>query len=110
MRFHKTSVSADLVQRGASKLARMVASEFWRARDGAEYRDEAVHALWRARELMGVLETVNLPEPITQQLLPYYAECNLKSMFSEERLTPPALYSFGTRLAEAFDHAAQELA
>ena len=88
----------------------MVASEFWRARGGAEFREDAVRCLWRARELMGVLEIMDLPESVGQMLLPCYAECSLKSMFSEERLTPPAIEEFGSRLGEIFDRAAQELA
>ena len=91
-------------------MAMMVASEFWRARGGAEFREDAVRCLWRARELMGVLEIMDLPESVGQKLLPYYAECSLKSMFSESRLTQPAIEEFGTRLGEAFDRVAQELA
>ncbi len=109
MRFHRSSMTTDLLRRGPSKLAMMVASEFWRAKGGAEFREEAVRCLWRARELMGVLEIVDLPESVGQKLLPYYKECNLKSMFSEERLTPSAIQEFGSRLGEIFDRVAQEL-
>ena len=110
MRFHKSSTTTDLLKRGPSKLAMMVASEFWRAREGAEFREDAVRCLWRARELMGVLEIADLPEPIGRMLLPCYIECSLKSMFSAERLTPTAIQEFSSRLGEIFDHAAQELA
>jgi hypothetical protein len=110
MRFHKTSVTSDLLKRGPSKIAMMIASEFWRASNGAEFKEEAVRALWRARELMGVLEIANLPDSVSQALLPYYAECSLKSMFQEERLQPAPLQAFSSRLGEAFDRAAQELA
>ena len=109
MRFHKSSVTADLIQRGPTKIAMMVASEFWRAREGAEFKEDAVRCLWRARELMGVLETINLPESVSHALLPYYAECSLKSMFRDDRLTPEALQVFSARLGEAFDQAAQDL-
>lgn len=110
MRFHKAVVSSDLVERGPAKLAMMVASEFWRARAGAEFRDEAVRALWRARELMGVLETVNLPQAISNRLLPYYRECRLPSMFADEQLAPQALIHFSDRLGNAFDQVARDLA
>ncbi len=110
MRFHKSSTTADLLSRGPSKIAMMIASEFWRARDGAEFREDAVRCFWRARELMGVLEIVNLPEATSQRLLPYYLECKLSAMFAPERLTAGAIQSFSSRLAEAFDRAAQELA
>lgn len=110
MRFHKSSTTTDLLARGSSKLAMMVASEFWRAREGAEFREDAVRCFWRARELMGVLEIINLPESVVRELLPCYRECSLKSMFSEERLTPLAIQEFSSRLGEIFDHAAENLA
>jgi hypothetical protein len=88
----------------------MVASEFWRAREGAEFREDAVRCLWRARELMGVLEIMDLPEAIGKTLRPCYAECSLKSMFSESRLTPTAIQEFSSRLGEIFDRVAKELA
>jgi len=109
MRFHKSSTTTDLLRRGPSKLAMMIASEFWRAREGAQFRDEAVRCLWRARELMGVLETVDLPESVGRKLAPCYEECSLKAMFAEERLTPSAIQEFSSRLGEIFDRAAQEL-
>jgi hypothetical protein len=110
MRFHKSSTTTDLLKRGPSKLAMMVASEFWRAREGAEFREDAVRCLWRARELMGVLEIMDLPESIGLMLLPCYVECSLKSMFNENRLTPSAIQEFSARLGEIFDRAAEELA
>jgi hypothetical protein len=110
MRFHKSSTTTSLLQRGPSKLAMMIASEFWRVREGAEFRENAVRCLWRARELMGVLEIADLPETVAQSLLPSYQECTGTSMFRDERLTPSALQEFGSRLGEVFDRAAQELA
>ncbi len=109
MRFHKSSSTTTLLNRGLSTLAMMVASEFWRAKEGAEFKEDAVRCLWRARELMGVLEIAELPETVTRQLVPCYIECNVKSMFSEERLTPSGIREFGTRLGEIFDRVAQEL-
>jgi hypothetical protein len=109
MRYHKSSTTSDLIARGPSKIAMMVASEFWRANAGAEYREEAERSLWRARELMGVLEVLNLPETISHNLLSCYAECSLKSMFSEERLTPSAIQEFSSRLGEIFDLTAEQL-
>jgi hypothetical protein len=88
----------------------MVASEFWRAHAGSEFRDDAIRCLWRARELMGVLEIIDLPETISQKLVPYYSECNLKSMFKDERLTPAGIQEFSSRLGNMFDQIAQELA
>jgi hypothetical protein len=110
MRFHKSSTTTNLLLRGPSKLAMMVASEFWRATAGAEFREDAVRCLWRARELMGVLEIADLPESVSRQLLPCYQECSAKSMFREERLSPLAIREFGSRLGEIFDRVAQELA
>ena len=88
----------------------MVASRILAGARGAEFREDAVRCLWRARELVGVLEIMDLPESIGQELAPYYTECSLKSMFSEERLTREAIEEFGGRLGEMFDHVAQELA
>ncbi len=110
MRFHKSSVSSDLLARGPAVVARMVASEFWRAREGAEFPESVVRCYWRARELMGVLEVADLPEAVSQALLPSYIECGLKTMFSKDRLTPSAIQAFSSRLGEAFDHAAETLA
>ena len=110
MRFHKSSTTTKLLKRGPAALSMMVASEFWRASGGAEFREDAIRCLWRARELMGVLEIADLPESIGRALVPCYAECSLKSMFSEERLTPAAIKEFGSRQGEIFDRIAQELA
>lgn len=112
MRFHKSLTSTDLIRRGPVNVARMIASEFWRAQSRAHRREEAVNCLWRARELMGVLEVINLPQAVAQKLLPYYAECSMKCMFNEKslaELTIPVIQEFGSRLAEVFDQTAQDL-
>ncbi len=110
MRFHKSSTSSDIVARGPAAVSMMIASEFWRARAGAEFQADAVRCFWRARELMGVLEMINLPESTGQKLLPYYSECKLNLMFRPEQLTVSGIMAFSSRMAEAFERAAQELA
>ena len=111
MRFHKSVTSGDLINRGPSKVAMMVDSEFWRACPGAEFPSQAVRALWKARELMGVLEMMELPDRVSQLLRPHYDRCRLQATFDRlESLSAKDIQEFSGQLAEAFDEAAKELA
>jgi len=110
MRYHKSSTSTSLLERGPSNLAKMVASEFWRAHQGAEFHDEAIRCFWRARELMGVLEVANLPAEIGCELRSLYEECRLDNMRRHEGLDSSALQQLSLRMATEFDRAAERLA
>jgi hypothetical protein len=110
MRYHKSATTTDLLRRGPAKIAMMIASEFWRAHAGADYKEDVKRCYWRARELMGVLEIADLPESIGLELQPYYRECAIKSMFNENQFLPSAIKVFSIRFAEMFDQIAQKLA
>jgi len=75
MRNHKSITVESLSQKGPSKIALMVASEFYRASSGADYKADVLICFDRARELMGVLETIAMPNDIAADLAPLYRAC-----------------------------------
>jgi hypothetical protein len=109
MRAHRSLTPEDVLKHGRSKVALMVASEFWRAKEGSKYSKDVSLCYDRARELMGVLETCDLGEATAAYLKPYYYECRERDLLLQEPLVPLAVEKFSTRLAEAFEQAAHQL-
>lgn len=109
MKAHRTLLPEDLLRYGPAKMARMVASEFGRASTGCQYRSDVVACYDRARELMGVLETVPIDDQTAAYLKPCYKLCVEKELLREERLAPEFVREFSDRMAEAFERAAQML-
>lgn len=110
MRVHRSLQPDELFRRGPQKMALMVASEFYRASSGSDYRDDVIACYDRARELMGVLETFPLGPEAGSYLKPYYSECRKTELLRDDRLTPDYVKTFGVRLAEAFEKAAEMIA
>ena len=54
MRFHPSLTIDSVARHGAARVALMVASEFWRASNDAEFSADVLSCYERARELMGV--------------------------------------------------------
>jgi hypothetical protein len=106
MKNHKSLRPEDLIRHGPAKIARMAASEFLRASAGSEYRSDVIRSYERGRELMGVLETVDLSEEAGLFLQPLYTECTLKKLLREETLTPSHVRDFALRIAQALESAA----
>jgi len=110
MHSHRSLMPEDVLKYGPSKMALMVASEFWRAKEGSEYRSDVIACYDRARELMGVLETCDMGEDAGIYLKPYYEECRERELFLEDRLRTEEIEKFSTRLAEAFEEASVRIA
>jgi hypothetical protein len=109
VRAHRSLQPADVIKYGPSRIALMVASEFWRAAGGAKYRADVVACYGRARELMGILETVPFNEQVAAMLQPYYRKCIEKDLLRESRMSPKAVESFSREVAEAFERASDEM-
>jgi hypothetical protein len=106
MKNHKSLKPEDLIRYGPAKIARMAASEFFRASAGSEYRSDVIRSYERGRELMGVLETVDLSEEAGLFLQPLYRECTMKNLMREETLTPSYVHNFALRIAQSLENAA----
>jgi hypothetical protein len=109
MKYHKSLTSDGVLKYGPAKTALMVASEFWRASSGSEYRQDVVSCYRRAKELMGLLETVSLREDVAAELAPMYRDCRDTELLRDERLSPASVVEISTRMAEAFERAAARM-
>jgi hypothetical protein len=109
MKYHRSQTPESVAQHGPSKIARMVASEFWRASSEPEYVQDVIACYDRARELMGILETIPFEPAIAESLVPVYKSCVRSELLQENRLTPPAIREFGERIAQKFDQVAERL-
>ncbi len=109
MRNHKSLKPEDIIKHGPAKIALMVASEFLRASNGSQYRADVITCYERARELMGVLETVPMDDETGSFLKPIYKECIATNLLKNENLNPEFIKRFSTRIADAFGEAASRL-
>jgi hypothetical protein len=103
MRNHKSLTVESLSQKGPSKIAYMVASEFHRAASGADYRDDVASCFDRARELMGVLETIELPSDIARDLTPLYRACRSSLLEKVAQGEPGEIKEIAQDFAQRFD-------
>lgn len=110
MKYHPSVTRQHLVSKGPAAIAMMVASEFYRASNRSSHEDNVVSAYHRARELMGVLETLRLPDAVCQSLKPLYERSIESELMVKERLAPEFVKKTAAELAEAFNNAASQLA
>jgi hypothetical protein len=110
MKAHRSLTAAQVRAKGPAAIALMVASEFGRAATGAKYRSDVLRCYDRARELMGLLEVLNLPGDVALHLRPLYKRCTLRELLKESRLTPAFIERASREMADAFDRAASLLA
>lgn len=109
MHDHPSLTRAELAGYGVARIASMVASEFWRAIGEAEHRHQVEACYHRARELMGVLETVPMNDEACRLLAPVYRECSMQRLFRREMFLPDSVQAFSARMATIFQEAAKHL-
>ena len=110
MKYHPGITRNQLVKKGPAAIAKMVASEFYRASNRSAHQDNVLSAYRRARELMGVLETLLLPDAVCLILKPLYERSTESELMMKERLAPDFVKKNAAELADAFDRAAIEIA
>lgn len=110
MRNHKSLTVEGLLQKGPSKIALMVASEFYRAASGADYRSDVASCFDRARELMGVLETIPMPTDIASDLRPIYTACRAVLLDQVVLQEPKQIKEIAEDIAQRFDLFGKRLA
>ena len=88
----------------------MVASEFYRAASGADYRADVLACFARARELMGVLETITLPMDIAADLPPVYRACRSSLLEKVAEQNSGEIREISEDFAQRFDLFGKRLA
>jgi len=110
MKNHKSLTIEGLTDKGPSKIALMVASEFYRAAAGADYPADVASCFKRARELMGVLETIPLPEDIASDLRSIYTACRETLLDKVARQPSEEVKEIAEDFAQRFDLFGKRLA
>ena len=105
MNAHKNLSRLDVLKYAPDKIARMVASEFWRAAGKTRSPEIIANSLARARELMGILETADLDPSSAAYLQPFYRRCTTDELRRSASGSPEALTLFCEELARAFEEA-----
>jgi len=109
MRFHPSLTIDSVARHGAARVALMVASEFWRASNDAEFSADVLSCYERARELMGVLEVVPFNDDVAMSLSGLYKKCARRALINDQALTASHVRLFASQAAEAFEEAARRL-
>jgi len=107
MNAHRSLQRLDVLKYPSSKIASMVASEFFRAAGRAQYPQIVQGCFSRARELMGLLETLPLDEQTVASLKPVYDEFSRKSL--EAQQSPSAIQTFAAQMAEVFEQTSMRM-
>jgi len=110
MKALKSLSREQVCAKGPSAIALMIASEFGRAVNRREHRDNVLGCYSRARELMGILETVRLPPLVSTRLKPLFDKSTERELMSEDHLQPDWIQKFCGEAAAEFNEAASKLA
>ncbi len=105
MKAHQGLSRRDVIGYGPAKIALMAASEFSRAVSRKHNRENVLACFRRARELLGILETMLLPAVAMRRLRPLYQLACERSLFSDRRLDPRTLSRFGLEMADELERA-----
>src|SRR5438552_2779979 len=109
MKYHPSLSRQYVLSKGPQAMALMIASEFGRAANRSDHRDNVLKCYGRARELMGVLETLLLPFSVSLRLKPWYEKSQENELLLDERLQPAYVQQFCSEAAAEFIQAAQLL-
>ena len=109
MKAHSSLSRQYVLSKGPYAIALMIASEFGRAANRSEHRQNVLNCYHRARELMGILETVSLPLQVSQSLQPWYTKTSEHELLMEERMQPSWIHKFCNEAAAEFNQAASLL-
>lgn len=102
---HNGLTREDILRHPPGRIALMVASEFWRAAGKAEYPAIVQASFSRAKELMGILETIDLNPTATAALQTCYRQCIDRELEMLMRSSPTNIRLFCERLAQTFEQA-----
>jgi hypothetical protein len=109
MQAHRSLQRTDVTKYPATQIALMVASEFLRASSRAQY-PQIVHGCFaRARELMGILETMTLEENVAVALKPIYELCTEDKLMVADQLPVDAVRTMSQNFAQSFERASEGL-
>ncbi len=106
MKHHPSLSVGGLKKRRMDEVALMIASEFSRTASMSHRLPNAQQAYERARELMGVFETLELPEAVAVPLSFLYRRCPEQSL---SQWPPEKIRLFSEELPEQFIHASEAL-
>jgi hypothetical protein len=109
MKYHPSLSRASVVAKGPAAIAMMVASEFGRASNRHAHQENVLACYNRARELMGVLETLRMPDSICRHLKPLFTRSTQKELLLPRRLHPELIRKSCAEMADAFNQAARQL-
>ncbi len=109
MKVHRSLTRSQLIQKGPAHIAMMVASEFTRAAKWAAQPDSVRSCYNRARELMGVLETIRLPSDIGLSLKPFFDQASERELMSDKCVSSKWVTSHCTAFAQAFEQTSSAL-
>ena len=109
MNAHRSLQRTDVLKYSSDKIALMVASEFYRASDRAQYASIAKNCFERARELMGILETIPLDTDVALELSPIYARCTEDQLLTVDSMPLEQIRAKYLELAAAFERASEHL-
>ena len=99
----------DVLKYGPDQIAMMVASEFLRASERTQYASIANNCFERARELMGILETIPLTEDVAQELSPVYGRCTRDQLMIDDRMPLERVRKISLEVASAFEKASENI-
>lgn len=109
MKAHRNLTRHHIRSKGPAAISLMIVSEFERAANRSVHRDNVIHCYARARELMGILETMSLPAAISRRLKPIFARSSEQELLAEKRLTPLFVQKCSLEIAATFNWAASAL-
>lgn len=110
MNAHRSLSRVDVQKYSPAQIALMVASEFLRASTRAHHASIANGCLHRARELMGILETLPLDANVALELSPIYYRCTEDQLIVADRMPAEQVRTLGLELATVFEKASEALA
>jgi len=99
----------DILRYTPDKIALMIASEFTRAANRAERIENVVACYERARELMGILETVSLAAVVSRRLRPIYQNVGMQKMLLLKDRNTAYIRQSSLELADELTRAASGL-
>ena len=109
MNAHPSITRTHLVEKGPAAIARMVASEFGRASNRSAHEQNVLACYRRARELMGVLETLPLSPLVCRRLKPLFDRSSERELFLKNRMRPDFIRKSCREMADAFNQAAETI-
>ena len=109
MQAHRSLQRTDVTKYPPTQIALMVASEFLRASNRAQYPEIVSACFGRARELMGILETIALEMTVAAELKPIYERCTEDQLMVADRLPVESIRTLSQNLAQAFERASEGL-